>query len=571
MGIPAYMSYILKNYANIIQSIESHKKNKTKFDCLYMDCNSIIYDVFNLLEKIDYENIEEFIILKVIEKIEYYILTIAPTDILYIAFDGVAPFSKMEQQRVRRYKTWHTSTFIFNEQLNNKTDEMNKTNKTNKMNWSTSSITPGTLFMNNLSKKIKQQFESLEKEKKYGINKIIVSGSDEVGEGEQKIFKYFRHHEEEHIEKNILVYGLDSDLIMLSIFHCNRCNNIFVFREEIEFKLSKNKKTINNVENIDNKNKNLMFLDIQRLSESILFEMTGKSFGNVSKKIGLDNYLSEGVQRVYDYLFLCFFLGNDFLPHYPSLNIRTNGIMLLLDTYKQVIGKYHDRGFISSYGKIQWKWLKKFIETLAKNEKQMFLSEYEVREKMDNYKWQQTTNEEKEYVLHNTPIILRTEEKYICPTENMWEERYYKILFDKERTSDNIKKISINFLEGLEWVFKYYTNDCPDWKWKYHYHYPPLFVDLMKYIPDCEKDYIGFYKTIPFTPSLQLSYVLPEKNHFLLGEKKKEFLKKNYPCLFPKEMIYKWAFCRYFFESHILLPEISIEILEKLEREIILL
>ena len=536
MGIPAYMSYILKNYANIIQTIESHRQNKTKFDCLYMDCNSIIYDVYNILKEEFIENIEEMIIKKVIEKIEYYLLTIKPTDVLYIAFDGVAPFSKMEQQRLRRYKTWHTTTFKIG-------------GEPGLSSWSTSAITPGTLFMNKLSKIIKQFFENEEKEKKYGIRKIIVTGSDEVGEGEQKIFKHIRQNEEKHLEKNIFVYGLDSDLIMLSIFHCNLCKNIFVFREEIEFKNVKQKIPLKIV-----KPNELLFLHINRLTDSILYEMTG----NNNEK-----------NRVYDYLFLCFFLGNDFLPHFPSLNIRTNGIHTLLETYKQVIGKYNDRSFISNNGKIQWKWLKKFVEIIAKNEKQMFLTEYGVRDKMDYYKWPQTTIEEKENVLHNTPVIFRAEEKYICPSENMWEERYYKTLFGKERTNDNVEKISTNFLEGLEWVFKYYTNDCPDWKWKYHYHYPPLFVDLLKYIPDNDKEFVGLYKTIPFTSSLQLSYVLPEKNHFLLGEKKKEFLKKNYPCLFPEEIIYKWAFCRYFFESHIVLPEMSIDMLENLERQIL--
>ena len=704
MGIPAYMSYILKNYTKIIKTYKQHQHIQTSFDCLYMDCNSIIYDVYNNIVKDKFfgENIEEKIILEVIKKIEYYIFTINPTDILFIAFDGVAPFSKMEQQRVRRYKTWHMGTINLmgnNEEYKRSGSVEADTRKSQTCRgnsgvkddrvWSTSSITPGTLFMNNLSKKVKRyfvgevesktepiretlesmtkefegdvesktepiretlesktkefegekeskKFEGKKNENKYGIQNIIVTGSDEVGEGEQKIFKYIRSRP--HNDKNIFIYGLDSDLIMLSIFHYKQCKNIFVFREEPEFVKSKivnstvtppRLQTLSShtsttefsvsvpsatpprLQTKDNSNE-LLFLDISQLSETILSEMCETSVSPLStpQQVCEFNGLTQplySINRIYDYLFLCFFLGNDFLPHFPSLNIRTNGIKILLETYKQNIGKYPDRYFISKNGKIQWKWLKKFVEILSKNEKQMFLREYELRNKMDHYKWQQTTYEEKEYVLHNTPIIYRADEKYICPNENMWEDRYYKNLFDKERTPINIEKISINFLEGLEWVFKYYTNDCPDWKWKYKYHYPPLFIDLLKYIPDVEKDFVGEEESktypirenlettkelkyfvgedestketqeylrknnIPFTPALQLSYVLPEANHYLLGDKRKEFLKKNYSCLFPEKITYKWAFCRYFFESHILLPEISIETLEKLEKELLLI
>ena len=79
-----------------------------------MDCNSIIYDsVYELEYNGDDSTFENKIIDKVIEKIENYVDLISPKKTLYIAFDGVAPFAKMEQQRTRRHKTHFISQINF--------------------------------------------------------------------------------------------------------------------------------------------------------------------------------------------------------------------------------------------------------------------------------------------------------------------------------------------------------------------------------------------------------------------------------------------------------------------------
>ena len=39
---------------------------------------------------------------------------------------------------------------------------------------------------------------------------------------------------------------------------------------------------------------------------------------------------------LYDYIFLCFLLGNDFVPKSPALNIRNKGLGFLLSCYGEL-------------------------------------------------------------------------------------------------------------------------------------------------------------------------------------------------------------------------------------------
>jgi 5'-3' exonuclease len=503
-----------------------------------MDCNSIIYDaVYGLeaeIQKGEREmpsDFEDTVIAMVIDKIKFYIELIRPTHTVFIAFDGVAPFAKMEQQRTRRYKTW----FMKNVDMG-PCDGVKKSSI-----WNTSAITPGTDFMNKLSRRINYEFKN--SESKYCVKRMIVSCSDECGEGEHKLYEHMRTND--IFSDNVAVYGLDADLIMLSIFHLKYCNNIFVFRETPEFL-----KNSIPVQAMDQNNPKIPhFLDIRHLSTSIMSEIKCKFPDPI---------------RIHDYVFLCFFLGNDFLPHFPAMNIRTHGIQGLLDIYRLCIGNTPDRFLISKTNcAIVWRNVGLLVNEVAKREHEFLMNEYFVRDKLDKRKFLETTPLEREDTLLNTPVIYRAEEKYICPSEPQWEKRYYKTLFYGNMKADSIKNICINYLEGLEWVYKYYTNACPDWRWKYKYHYPPLFADLCKYVPHFETDFVKTGVTKAFSPYTQLAYVLPSSNLELLPKNIYEFLRNNYGELYPEDYGFQWAFCRYFWESHPLLPEISNSLLEQ--------
>jgi 5'-3' exonuclease len=477
---------------------------------------------------IQVEEIEKILISKVISKIGSYIYYIKPKKLVFIAFDGVAPLAKMEQQRSRRCKGYIT------EKIKNYVSNNNSNSK-----WSTTNITPGTNFMNYLSQKIKKSFENLEHH--YGVDSIIVSGSDSEGEGEHKMFQHIRDHKKSKSD-NVAVYGLDSDLIMLSVFHCKLFDNLFIFRETPEF----GKQIIPENHN----DSPYLFLHIQTFANAILSEMNCDSY---------DNHL------LYDYIFMCFLLGNDFLPHFPSLNIRTTGIDTLLSVYRSVIGKHTNKSFIDKNMQIVWRNVLLFFNTLAKEEHTRLLVEYNTRDKFGKRKWTTENEQSRDNVVLNIPIIYRSEENYISPQNQYWELRYYKTLFS---SNYNVKNICINYLEGLEWVFKYYTNNCPDWRWKYNYHYPPLMKDICKYIPNKFHDFIQNCRK-PFSSYLQLAYVLPKRTQSLLPSHIQNYLTDHCSQYYAndEDIQFQWAFCRYFWEAHPILQPISLDMLEKWDYE----
>ncbi len=589
MGIPAYFAYLIKNYQTILKP----RKKCPQIQAFFLDCNSIIYDVVYAMniaaDKIDvysdhHSGLEEKIIERVIDKINAYLKEINPTKFSMIAFDGVAPVAKLEQQRMRRYRSAFLA-HMFPKQESGSITTI----------WDTASITPGTVFMNKLSEKLKQEYSERPN--------VILSTSEEPGEGEHKLFQHLRSLSSDQKPSNYVVYGLDADLIMLSLCHLDQTldkneGGVYLYRETPEYIQNINR-DIDPTENY--------FVDVRRLAAYIIEDMMGGFAASATSK-GVLGYLQKEQKTpqewLMDYIFMCFMLGNDFLPHFPSLNIRTVGINVLSSKYAELMeknrGKFtltrkrqlvdsvgggiHDIITTPQYG-IHWPHVHQLLVALAEDEHRRFLEEHQKRNRMEKRRMPETTPKEREDKFNQIPILSRTVEHFIDPENVAWQMRYYDALFNEHITEldsnpeEFIHKVSQNYLEGLEWTFHYYTDKCLDWSWKYHFHYPPLFADLIYYCPVTttgQEETTTLFQwdgnVKPVDPRVQLSYVLPKKAMMKLIAPSMQngclanYLVRNHPDWYPDTFDnVKWAYCRYFWESHIVLPDIP---LDELSREV---
>ena len=134
---------------------------------------------------------------------------------------------------------------------------------------------------------------------------VIYSSSNTPSEGEHKLLQFIRDNKKN--KYSYVFYGLDADLLFLAL--TTGLDNIFLLREATHL-------------NNHNPTDELNYVWIKKMRESILQTLNSRSDGPKFKN-----------NAIKDFIFICYLLGNDFLPHLPSLDISNNGLDYLIDTY----------------------------------------------------------------------------------------------------------------------------------------------------------------------------------------------------------------------------------------------
>ena len=589
MGIPSYFAHVLKKYPRVI-------KRLAELPCinnLYLDCNGMVYDVVRQMQYTP-ENTAAYeaeMLQRICDSIDACIAILRPTSSVFIAFDGVAPVAKLNQQRERRYKSWYLGEMEAqrrrdHNKITQKGGQKGGRVEPPKPAWNTSSITPGTKFMNALHDKLAEYYDTANPSAlnaRYNLSGgagIIVSSSKEPGEGEHKLFEYIRDHASEHANMTTVIYGLDADLIMLCMSHLHISRGIYLYRETPEFV-----KSINVA--LDEKER--YFMDIPEFADAIWGEqrhgLTSVPHTPSGALIPTITHWEGGVRGTHgspmDYIFMCFMLGNDFMPHFPALNIRTTGIASLMEAYRATMGPAETIIHTTSSGEytIHWPNYKKLVAHLAAQELTLIRKEHATRDRQARH--MRDTDKEDD-VMHDVlmlPMTQRDVERDINPFQPGWENRYYAALCDIQDggATPAVAALCRNYLEGMEWTFRYYTRGCVDWKWTYANHYPPLLADLVHHIPDDTThdptNAFSFLRIKPKEPIrdvVQLCYVLPRASHALLPPSVERALMRSS----MKDRYtdngshnFKWAYCKYFWECHTDLPALDLRELEQIVKK----
>ena len=82
-----------------------------------------------------------------------------------------------------------------------------------------------------------------------------------------------------------------------------------------------------------------------------------------------------------DWVFMCFFVGNDFLPHLPSLDIRENGIDTLIAIWRDNISLMG--GYVTKDGHVDLERAQFILDGLAKQEDAIFRRRRQTEERRD--------------------------------------------------------------------------------------------------------------------------------------------------------------------------------------------
>uniref|UniRef100_A0A7S4B4U0 5'-3' exoribonuclease n=1 Tax=Chrysotila carterae TaxID=13221 RepID=A0A7S4B4U0_CHRCT len=382
MGVPAFFRWLADKYPKIVvDACETIREpgdpdadltlpnpNGIEYDALYLDMNGIIHPCARPEGRPPPATEEEMFGL-ICQYIDRIFSVIRPRKLLFLAIDGPAPRAKMNQQRARRFKAakereekkaetakLRAEMFAMGRELPPE-DEGN--------GFDSNVITPGTAFMARLASWLRHYAQHrLHTHEAWRGIQVIFSDASVPGEGEHKIMEHIRRQRRmPGYEPNTrhCIHGLDADLIMLALAthepHFSILREVVLDRKQQE----KQKEAIE-AGHVPGPPK------LQLLQVWVLREYLHKEFSTADYSAIAGGYDLERV--IDDFVFMCFFVGNDFLPHIPALEIKDGAIDMLIYAYKQLAAKLG--GYLTDAGRVHLPRTEALLREVAVYEDEIF-------------------------------------------------------------------------------------------------------------------------------------------------------------------------------------------------------
>jgi 5'-3' exonuclease len=343
----------------------------------------------------------------------------APTRGVYVSCDGVVCAAKRRQQRLRRFRSTGASGEA----------------------WDATALTPGTAFMEALGRDLTATGRGIAASGA-GLE-VIVSTTAEPGEGEHKLMAAMRARR----PRTCTIYGLDADLILLALLlDAETGCDVQLLREAQAFE---SRTAVGGFRH----------LCIRELGDVI-------AGGGATVRAG----------RIRDYVATMSLLGNDFLPHGLTRTVHDDGVQSLLGILQRDLWAARRSVVCPVTGGLLREGVATIVRAWAATEERDMIRAVEAALVARTARVRATdpVEAEKEEA-ERAPARWCALGRLAAPTGALipgWRSVI--------RDSWGAGRDGAAYLEGVAWVWDYYTGRAPICQgWVYDRHLPPLWEDLV--------------------------------------------------------------------------------------------
>lgn len=492
MGVPGLWPFIKEKFSRAIKHMQAdfsgYSAKVFYFDYVYLDANGLLHAAAQMVENYGdkkrslnpYGHLTATerqirIFERFFDNITDIVSMIVAKKVLYIAIDGPAPRAKQNQQRERRFIA---------SQLRKIEEDLSGIDK-----FDSTSISPGTEFMHNLSKfmywKIRWFMNS--RPEWQNVN-VIYSPPTVSGEGEHKCLDFIRSLSQfERDNATHCMFGPDGDLMMLTL--SAHVKHMSLFRED-QFEAG--------------------FVDLLNMGmirSGLAMELN--QYPEIKKGHRTEHDVSN------DFVFIAFFVGNDFLPKIKMFYRLADGLNKMFEIYSETVMQcqhLNEGCYLTKDGVLNIEALRRFVGRLSDFEEDFIARQAII------------TSPDPRFVDHT---LLKYSTVTYTGIENIgtitqidmvgYREGYYS---HAGVPIEDVDKMCEAYLHNLVWVYKYYTDALPSWGDAYEYHYAPLMLDFSRFINNLTQEDVNRISSFdlqrPALPFEQLLSILSPNSSKLL-------------------------------------------------------